>query len=138
MKKIQSPGKDEETKTLNKDGTVKQSVYSKAQETKRILDSVFYDNLIMISSYFKEQMFAVTQKIWDAKIHTWDNKEKIEGFFTSLRGLYDQKLSLSRIVHMLVQVVSSYKPKVTWLDEIAEALNNIATGLNHFMAMIEN
>ena len=92
----------------------------------------------MISSYFKEQMFAVTQKIWDAKIHTWDNKEKIEGFFTSLRGLYDQKLSLSRIVHMLVQVVSSYKPKVTWLDEIAEALNNIATGLNHFMAMIEN
>ena len=57
-----------------------------------MLETILYDTFIMISVYFKEQVFAVTQKLWDAKMHTWKSDSgEIEGFFEMLKAMYQSE-----------------------------------------------
>ena len=38
---------------------------------KHTLESILYDTFIMISIFFKKQLFEMSQKLWEAKLHTW-------------------------------------------------------------------
>ena len=42
-----------------------------AKEMKHTLESILYDTFIMISIFFKKQLFEMSQKLWEAKLHTW-------------------------------------------------------------------
>lgn len=90
----------------------------------------------MISVYFKEQVHAVVDILKDGRLYKWGNESnKLEGFFDMLKGMYQNDLSLTRIVLNFCLTVCSFVPNVIWLDEITEALKNCATALNHFIAM---
>ena len=52
--------------------------------------------------------------------------------------MYDSELSLSRVVLFMTLSVCAYTPKVTWLDEVAEALKNCMTSLNHYISLSHN
>ena len=50
----------------------------------------------------------------------------------------DTEHSLSRVVNWMTISMCVYTPCVTWLDELAEALKNCSTALNHFISMSYN
>lgn len=54
MRDIAKPSKEEK---------VMLKYLKKAEKTKDKLESILYDTFIMVSVYFKEQLFAVTQKL---------------------------------------------------------------------------
>ena len=123
---------------MTKEDRVKLNSVTKALEKKDQLEGIFIDTLLLISTFFKEQLFCVSQKMWEAKPYNWNDDERIERFFNRLTEMHDQELSLSRVILQLTLYMCSYLPKVTWLDEIAEALKNCAIGLNHFISMSDN
>ena len=98
---------------------------------------MFYDTLIMVATYFKQQIFVITSLIFDEKMNNKD-EEVVKEFFDRLKALLSEKTSLSSILTQLVLGVSSFVPSVTWLDEIAEALRSCITGCNSFIDMCNN
>lgn len=99
-----------------------------------MLEDILYNSFIMVSVYYKEQVTAITKKIKDAKLHAW-SQDDVKSFFALLKEMNDTENSVTRIVLHFCIAVCSYTPKVTWLDEIAEALKNCSTALTEFIAM---
>lgn len=52
--------------------------------------------------------------------------------------MYEAENSLSRVTLFMNLSMVSFESKVTWLDEIAEALKNCANAMNHFISMSHN
>ena len=67
---------------------------------------MFYDTLIMVATYFKQQIFVITALIFDENMNNKDD-ETVKEFFDRLKALLSEKTSLSSIVTQLMFGVSS-------------------------------
>ena len=47
-------------------------------------------------------------------------------------------MTFAKLMHQTVIYIASFTSKVTWLDEISEALKNVYNSLNHYTAMCMN
>ena len=111
----------------------------KAKDKKRQIEPIIYDTFIMVSASFKEQLFAISEKIWNAKIYNWNGGEaEWTACYDKLKSLISDELGLAQVVTELALGFSCYVPKVTWLDEIAEAIKHCITGSNHAISMCNN
>ena len=48
--------------------------FNSASAKKHTLESILYDTFIMLSNYFKQQLFDLSQKLWEAKVHNWGER----------------------------------------------------------------
>lgn len=112
-----------------------------AQSKLEILEPIFYETFIQVSTYFKEQMFLLTEQFWAKSIQEWDSESDWKECYDKLLKLINGENgenNLARVLTELALGVSSYIPNVTWLDEISEAIKNCIIGSNHFIAMCHN
>ena len=99
---------------------------------------MLYETFIQISQVFKTQLEGITEQVRESKVHCWEDAEEAKSFFTFLDGIFGAEKSIHRICLMFSLMMLAHKPDVTWLDEIAEALKNCASGLNSYLIMYQN
>ena len=75
-------------------------------------------------------MSAMIEKIDSLNLSEWSDKEKLEELHTFFCKILQDEESLTHLCLQYGLMVSTHKAEITWLDEIAEALQNCADGLN--------
>ena len=129
----------EDFDSLSLEQLEKLELYEKAKLRKNELESIFYETFIMVSTYFKQQLFKITAKVWEANIHLWDEGAGAQRrLYENLVDMLSNETSLTKLVTQIALSISCFIPSVTWLDEIAEALRNCMTGCTAFIDMSNN
>ena len=77
-------------------------------------------------------MSAMIEKIDSISLSEWSDKEQLEELFTFFGKILQDEESLTHLCLQYGLMVSTHKAEITWLDEIAEALQNCADGLNFY------
>ena len=103
---------------------------TKAQERVKVLDGILYQTFIDISEHFKIQLNFALGEIEKIDWEGWTEEHGI-ALFKFLEGLFSDENSILRCVQMFNLMVLGFKPDITWLDEIAEALKNAVTSLDN-------
>jgi hypothetical protein len=58
-----------------------------AEARTSILEPILYDTFIMVSIYFKEQIFLLSENVWAKEIHKWDSKQEWTDCYDKLKSL---------------------------------------------------
>ena len=82
-------------------------------------------------------MKSMVDKINSTDFQSESDEEQIKAIFKYSREFMTSDFSLAQLSMQFVLFVSTHKAEVTWLDEIAEALCNCATGMDYYYGQIK-
>ena len=135
--KLNQDSKQEEKKTEELNPAVKKELIDKAQKSQEQLESILYQVFIDMADHLKFRINVLFQYFGSAKIIDWKDEE-ILSLFNYFGKIFTSEYSVTRCVKTFSLMLCTYKPDITWLDEIAETLKGTAIAYSNYITFALN
>ena len=90
-----------------------------------------------MADHLKFRINVMFQFYSNAKVVDWKD-DKIVGLFKYLNTIFTSEYSVTRCVKTFSLMLCTYKPDITWLDEIAETFKRTAVAYSNYITFALN
>ena len=82
-------------------------------------------------------MTFLIDELWKLDVNSWSDSE-LKDLFNYLERVFSDENCLLRSIKKFCLMFCTYNVDITWLDEIAEGIKNVATQLSNFTIFTQN
>ena len=127
----------EDSEDVSKEEKLKVKRFLDAIERRKVLDELLFQTFIDVSEHFQQQMNLLLQKMYEVDFESW-SEDELKNFYRFLESVFSNENHVLRSILKYCLMFNNFEVDITWLDEIAEGIKNVATVLSNYQTIHQN